>query len=64
MCRRFKPYSGSMDNEHENYDYIGWKTAESFSIKAFKLKMENLELKRRIEDLEAEIQRLERIAKY
>ena len=53
-----------MDNEHENYDYIGWKTAESFSIKAFKLKMENLELKRRIEDLEAEIQRLERIAKY
>ena len=53
-----------MQNEHENYNLIGWKTAESFSIKAFKLKMENLQLKRRIEELEAEVQRLERIAKY
>ena len=56
------PTLGAMSNE--NLHINGWKAAEQFSIETFKLKMENKELKRKIIEMEAEIQRLSQLARY
>ena len=56
---------------NENLHINGWKAAEHFSGKSFylkieleKLKKENISLLKIIEELKAEVQRLQQVAQY